>query len=138
MRVNTKLIIAAVIIVATIGGLMVMGISNFSGQMLTIDAVMASSGELDGKYIKLEGDLVDDSTNWDASKIELTFQVTDGQRVLDVYHQGIQPDNFYGGIQVILEGYYTGDGLFEAEKVQTRCPSTYEEDIRSNETSTSE
>ncbi|MDW7675559.1 MAG: cytochrome c maturation protein CcmE [Bacillota bacterium] len=133
MKAKTKILIAAAIIVVTISGLMVMGISNFSGRMVTIEAVLASDGKLDEKFLRIEGDLVPDSTEWNAAAVELTFQITDGERILDVYHNGFQPDNFYEGVEVILEGYYKGDGLFVAETVQTRCPSTYEEDVRTQE-----
>ncbi len=129
MKVSTKLTIATVIIVLTIGTLMVMGFTNFSGQIVTIESVMTSEGRYDGKYLRLEGVLVEGSVNWNARDIELTFQLTDGEKFLNVYHQGIKPDNFTPGHDVILEGHYKGNGLFVAERVQTRCPSSYEEEV---------
>src|SRR5699024_12261756 len=45
---------------------------------------------------------------------------------LDVIHNGVEPDNFSDDVIVIVHGYILDNGVFEAERVQTRCPSSYE------------
>ncbi|MGF7184038.1 cytochrome c-type biogenesis protein CcmE [Desulfitispora alkaliphila] len=131
MKAKTKLIIAAAIIIITIGTLMVMGISSTSGNMVTVQQVLAADANYEDRLLRIEADLVPGSVNWSAEKVELTFQVTDGERKLNVLHHGIQPDNFYEGVEVILQGrYHDSEELFIAESVQTRCPSSYEEDVR--------
>ena len=45
---------------------------------------------------------------------------------IDLYH-GPRPDMFRDGADVVLEGSYTSEGIFEAQKMLLQCPSKYEE-----------
>jgi len=45
---------------------------------------------------------------------------------LNVMHNGVKPVNFEHADQVVAQGVYNaGKGLFEADKILTKCPSKY-------------
>ena len=46
-------------------------------------------------------------------------------RAVPVVYQGIRPDMFTVGRDVIIDGEYTG-GVLQASKLLTQCPSKYE------------
>lgn len=94
---------------------------------ITISQVVNSSDKFDGDYIMTEGLLNKESIQWNADKIELRFEIMDeNELALPVYYKGVQPDNFTDDVIVIVEGFIGDNGVFEAEKVLTKCPSKYE------------
>lgn len=80
------------------------------------------------EYVLTQGLLKQDSVKWDADKIELTFEIVDEESSasLPIIYKGVKPDNFSDDVIVIVEGFIKDNGVFEAEKVQTKCPSKYE------------
>ncbi|HVB25355.1 MAG TPA: cytochrome c maturation protein CcmE [Ktedonobacteraceae bacterium] len=59
-------------------------------------------------------------------KNELKFVITEGSQALPVtYTGGVVPDIFGAGIQVVVEGYYTGSGPFKATTLLAKCPSKF-------------
>ncbi|KKK38428.1 hypothetical protein WQ57_09600 [Mesobacillus campisalis] len=94
---------------------------------ITITNLVKESGKFDDDYVMTQGLLIKDSIQWDADKLELRFEIYDeNETVLQVFHKGVQPDNFTDDVIVIVEGFFQDDGIFEAEKVMTKCPSKYE------------
>lgn len=127
MKKNTKVLLGGGMIFLSIIVLLITATPASSGSEISIGHMKDNAAELTDRYITTEGFLVKGSVEWDADKIELRFELDDEEgRVLPVYHKGIQPDNFSDDVIVIIHGYFQEDGVFEAEKVQTRCPSVYE------------
>ena len=95
---------------------------------VTIEELMNNKNVYKDEYVLTQGLLKQDSIQWDADKIELNFEIyEDGKEVyLPVLHNGVKPDNFTDDVIVIVEGFLRSNGVFEAEKVQTKCPSKYE------------
>jgi cytochrome c-type biogenesis protein CcmE len=94
---------------------------------ITITNIIDESGKFDADYVMTQGLLIKDSIQWNADELELRFEIYDENgTLLPVYHKGVQPDNFTDDVIVIVEGFIQKDGVFEAEKVMTKCPSKYE------------
>ncbi len=56
----------------------------------------------------------------------LSFVIEDNKQTLPVTYTGVVPDIFGAGIQVVVEGHYTGQGPFQAQTLLTKCPSTFQ------------
>nr|BBH94360.1 hypothetical protein KTA_25590 [Thermogemmatispora argillosa] len=56
----------------------------------------------------------------------LSFVITDNRQSLPVVYSGVVPDIFRAGIQVVVEGYYRGQGAFEAQTLLAKCPSKFQ------------
>jgi cytochrome c-type biogenesis protein CcmE len=56
----------------------------------------------------------------------IKFTVVDGQQTMPVVYSGVVPDIFRPGIQVVVEGHYTGQGLFQAQTLLAKCPSKFQ------------
>lgn len=54
------------------------------------------------------------------------FVITQGKQTLAVVYNGIVPDIFGPGIQVVVEGHYTGHDPFQAQTLLTKCPSKFQ------------
>ncbi len=80
--------------------------------------------------VKLGGVVADGSIEISESDLlDATFQLMQDSSYLPVHYYGTRPDLFMDGADVIVEGVM-GDGIFEAEILQTKCASRYEGDLR--------
>ncbi|UCZ52502.1 cytochrome c maturation protein CcmE [Bacillus shivajii] len=127
MKKNTKVIFGGSLILVSILILLVAATPSSSGSEINISEALENASQYDGRYVTTEGFLIEETIIWDADNIEIRFEIEDedGNR-LPVYHHGVRPDNFSDGVIVIVHGYLNQDDYFEAERVQTRCPSVYE------------
>ena len=57
-----------------------------------------------------------------------SFRLAQDASVLPVAYVGSDtlPDTFVGGAQAIIEGDYSPDGTFRADKIQAKCASKYQ------------
>ncbi|MBV9228875.1 MAG: cytochrome c maturation protein CcmE [Chloroflexi bacterium] len=57
---------------------------------------------------------------------QIAFTIVDGKQTLPVTYSGVVPDIFRPGIQVVVEGHYTGQGPFKAQTLLAKCPSKFQ------------
>lgn len=127
MNKKLRLIIAMAVIIGAIGLLITSGLKNNTGSYLTIEEALAAQSDNKGEYIQMEGTMVKGSDKWDADKVMLRFALTDGKNnEVNIAYNGVKPDNFDSGYPIIVEGTFSNDSEFVAEKVLVKCPSKYE------------
>jgi cytochrome c-type biogenesis protein CcmE len=56
----------------------------------------------------------------------VSFVIADSQQTLPVSYTGVVPDIFRPGVQVVVEGHYTGTGPFQAQTLLAKCPSKFQ------------
>jgi hypothetical protein len=93
----------------------------------TIDEVMESPSNLEGKEIAIRGEILDYSIN----ETQLTFIIhgEDSELLVD-YSQASVSNGLDNNRTVYAEGvliYSNDTWIFEAEVIKTSCPSKYEE-----------
>lgn len=127
MKRNMKVVLGSSMIIVSILVMLIIATPSSSGSEITIGHLQDNWDEFTESYVTTEGYLVANTVDWNADDIELRFDIEDEDgQVLSVYHHGVQPDNFEEDVIIIVHGYTQEDGVFEAEKIQTRCPSVYE------------
>ncbi len=78
------------------------------------------------KKIRVKGDLVKDSINWNPGQPLLSFELTDGENTMKMVYNGVKPDNFDHSQDLIVVGKLE-DNKFIVSKLMLQCPSKYEE-----------
>lgn len=127
MSKNKKIIAGLVLAAAALMIMMFTTMPSAGSKEITVSELAKNMNDYEGDFITTQGLLKEDSIQWDADKIELRFEIYDeNNETIQVFHKGIKPDNFTNDIIVIVAGFINEDGIFEAEKVQTKCPSKYE------------
>ncbi|MDQ0257797.1 cytochrome c-type biogenesis protein CcmE [Evansella vedderi] len=127
MKKNTKVFLGSSALLLSILILLITATPASSGSEISILEAKVNGAQYEGRYVTTEGFLQAGSVDWRADEIELRFTIEDEEgNTLDVFHHGVRPDNFSDEVIVIVHGYLQEDGVFEAERVQTRCPSVYE------------
>ncbi len=135
MNRNLRFVIGSAVIVAAIGWLMYTGIRETSSYYLTIQEFLPKQAEYGNMSLRVAGRVQPGSIAYDARTLDLKFHLagfpdpkggekSDGGSV-PVAFNGIKPDMFADGRDVIVEGRYTG-GVLHAKQVLTSCPSKYE------------
>lgn len=56
----------------------------------------------------------------------ISFVIADSGQSIPVNYNGVVPDIFKPGIQVVVEGHYTGQGPFNAQTLLAKCPSKFQ------------
>jgi len=125
-RKRLKFVLLGVGIVATMGTLLIVGMSGPAGlsYYLSVSEFVAAPDQSDGFRINgkvAEGSIVRETTGQDVA-----FVVTEGDAELPVRYHGIIPDTFVDNAEVVIEGRLAGDGTFEAHTLLAKCPSKYE------------
>jgi cytochrome c-type biogenesis protein CcmE len=77
-----------------------------------------------GTRIRLGG-LVKPGSVVRGENLAVRFEVTDGNRAIEVRYQGILPDLFREGQGVVTEGALGADGVFRADSVLAKHDETY-------------
>ena len=125
---NRRFIIGASIIVAAVAYLVYTGIRETSVYYLTIDELLSRREAVAGEGLRVAGRVGANSVNWNAATLDLKFRLAnfEDKDGVPVAYNGVLPDMFAEGRDVIVEGTYANDGSFHARTLLTACPSKYE------------
>ena len=128
---RSKLAIGSLIVALGVIALIITGIRQSSSRHMTLDLLRSESAEdISGRRIQLAGcTVVPGTIEWDEYRHRPVFQITDGERQMQVRYTGnaILPDTFQDRAQLVMEGHFVPEqDRFEAEMVMAKCPSKYE------------
>ncbi len=131
MNRNSRFIIGASIIVAAVSYLVFTGIRETSVYYLTIDEFLAKREAMANEGVRIAGRVAAQSVQWNPSTLDLRFRLGsfEGHDGIDVTYNGVLPDMFAEGRDVIVEGVYEKGGALHARTLLTSCPSKYEAEI---------
>jgi len=129
-RKSKRLLISVVVVVAVGGFLILRGMQNTAVYYLTVGELYAKGPGLYNEGVRIYGQVLPGTVQWDPQKIELRFQMTDGAKTMNVVHHGVAPDMFKEGQEVIVEGKYLPGGQFVATTLLAKCPSKYETEYK--------
>ncbi len=126
-----KFIIGGLVIVALIGYLIVSSISNAGAYYREVGEVLQQQTALTGKSLRVSGNIVTESIDYDSANLNLNFKIsdpTDATKQLAIHFHGVQPDQIgREGSSAIVEGTLGSNGVVEANNLLLKCPSRYEE-----------
>lgn len=125
-----RFLIGGVLLAGAIGYLIYSAASTTSVYYMTIAEFMPQRQALADEGVRVAGRVRNGSVQWDARTLDLAFVLGDfdeaSELTVPVKYTGLLPDMFAEGRDVIVEGKYTGAGVFQAHTVLTSCPSKYE------------
>ena len=139
-----KLLIGAFVVSLALVYLVVTTAQSATAYYLTVAEVMEQGPSV--RQVRVAGEVLGDTITWNDnvcyarsqvspkasnnSELALCFDIVDADsadaRILSVIHHGPRPDMLRDGASVVLEGRYTDEGVFEANRLLLQCPSKYE------------
>ncbi len=121
-----RIIISAVIIVGAFSALFFAMAQKDALFYKHVDEVMVSPDQWYGKHIQLHG-FVDGQPRVRPNTLEYLFSIKNGGSVVPAMYQGVVPDTFKAGSEVVLKGQLAKDGFHvEQDGIMAKCPSKYQ------------
>ncbi|HZO19892.1 MAG TPA: cytochrome c maturation protein CcmE [Gemmatimonadaceae bacterium] len=117
--------LAALAILGTFGFLIYGGIGENLVYFLTPQELFARGDKAYDVPLRLGGQVVPGSVEWNADKVDLRFKISDGVQTVAVHSSGAPPQMFRDGIGVVVEGRYNRAGVFESTSVMVKHSNEY-------------
>ncbi len=108
------------------------GLSEGSVYFLNVSEALAAPND-EVKSARLFGTVAPDGLVHADSGLGVQFLLADekdASQTLRVDYQGVVPDTFQAGAEVIVEGTLENKSVFKANSLMTKCPSKYEKENR--------
>ena len=120
-----KFIVAATIILATIGYLSFTGGRDNKSYYVTISELQGMGNKAYVRHLRVAGNVAPGSIH--RSGTNATFDLLEQGRKLSVVYQGSEPppDTFKDDSQALAVGTFGHDGVFHATELQAKCASKY-------------
>ena len=127
MLTKTRFLIGGLLIGLAIVFLGYMGFVSGASYYYEVGELLDQGSSIYSQTLRINGGVAP-GVEREAKGLTLQFTITDvtgRDASLPVVYQGVVPDMFKVGNQVVVEGKYTPDGIFEAIAIQTKCASKY-------------
>ena len=121
-----RYLIGGGIVILAVAYLITLALGSSVSYYLTVSELMNKSDELYNTKVRVIGNIVDGSVQWNAKDVELKFAVSEGGETLSVIYNGATPTGFEPGSDILVEGKLQPDKVFLANQLIMRCPSKYE------------
>ena len=130
-----KLYIAVAMLALAVGFFAFSAFQEATVYYLTVGEVTRSDIEV-GKTMRVSGKLLPDSFQREGEGVLAHFTLTEGDYTLNADYNGIVPELFFNEhTEIVLEGYFDGDRVFQSNTVIVKCPSKYQAEAETRRTS---
>jgi len=126
LRGSSRTVIGAVIFVGLAVVILLSGMRHSSQYFQTVSEFSRSADEYVGRGLRINGYVDPTSVQWDPDSLVLRFRLTDGEASVPVVYEGVAPDLFAAGQNIVVEGKLAEDGTLRATQILVKCPSKYE------------
>jgi cytochrome c-type biogenesis protein CcmE len=135
MIARMKLLIGGLVIAAALIWLGFVGFQESKAYYITIDEYRSMEKDLQGKTLKVAGDVIAGSI--DRGKPQMEFTLGNQKQSIRVRYVGeaVIPDTFQDGSKALVEGIVAPDGIFLARHIEAKCASKYEAEYEKRSTS---
>ena len=124
---RVRLAVLSLVVIAAVGYLILTGVKQTGMQYMTVTELARLDRAPKAEGFRLDGVVAPGSVVYDQREPKLQFKMTDGKEKIAVVYDGLMPDAFADGREVVVEGAYRlGDRALYASKLVTKCPSKYE------------
>jgi cytochrome c-type biogenesis protein CcmE len=112
------------VILAVVGWLAVSGFEQNKTYYVTVGELLG--GKSGHEHVRVGGLVAPGSVERHGGQV--TFRLSQDAASVPVTYVGSDtlPDTFVGGAQAIVEGTYSPNGVFQADKIQAKCASKYQ------------
>ena len=121
-----KIFLAVFVFVLALGYFAFNAFQGAAVYYLTVGELLSLDNRSDAEVFRVNGKLVKDSFARDDNSILATFAISDGTDRITAQHEGVIPDLFFNEhSELILEGTFSSEGIFNSHNVIVKCPSKY-------------
>ena len=128
---RTRLVILLSVVALALGYMVYAAFPGNALYFLSVSEFMSKTDVRDGRIVRVSGKLVEGSFHREGGSTLSRFRLADsesgpGNQHLTASYVGVLPDLFFNPhSEIILQGSYGGDQVFETDTVLVKCPSKY-------------
>ena len=122
---HSKIILAALIVMATLAWLAFTGVRDNKSYYVTIGELQAMGNKAYVRHLRVAGNVAPGSIHRSGTFVD--FNLLEQNHTLKVSYRGVEPppDTFKDDAQALAVGTYGRDGVFHATQLQAKCASKY-------------
>ncbi len=122
-----RFLIGGIIVFLAIGYLGFMGFQSSATYYYEVGELLEQGSSIYDETVRVNGQVIPGTVEQEAQGTILRFTIIDieGEESLPVLYQGVVPDTFKVGNEVVAEGQLNSDGIFQAHTLMPKCPSKY-------------
>ena len=122
-----RFLIGGLIVFLAVGYLGFMGFRASATYYYEVGELLAQGSSTYGERVRVNGQVAPGSLEQESVGGILRFTMIDidTEESLPVVYQGVVPDTFKVGNEVVVEGALNSDGVFQASTLMPKCPSRY-------------
>ena len=122
---SLKIVIATVVILATVAWLAFTGVRDNKSYYVTISELEGMGGKAYTRHLRVAGNVAPGSIHRVGTNAD--FTLLEQGKVLRVDYKGTEPppDTFKDDAQALAVGTFGRDGVFHATQLQAKCASKY-------------
>ena len=120
-----RFFVSGIIIFLALGYLGYMGFQSSATYYYTVSEVTGQGSSIYDENVRVNGQVASGSVQQETVGRTLKFTISDDEESLPVVYQGVVPDAFKVGNEVVVEGHLNSDGIFQANTILVKCPSKY-------------
>ena len=122
-----RLTMVAGVVVLAVAYLIYAAFPGSTRYYLTVEELAVYEGNVEGRTFRVKGNLVPDSFRREPTGTRATFALTFDGALLNATYDGVVPDLFFNEhSEIMLEGRYNSNALFDAQAIIVKCPSKYQ------------
>jgi cytochrome c-type biogenesis protein CcmE len=120
-----KIIVATVIILATVAYLALTGVRDNKSYYVTIGELQGMGNKAYVRHLRVAGNVAPGSIHRVGTYVD--FTLLEQNHTLPVSYKGVEPppDTFKDDSQALAVGTFGRDGVFHATQLQAKCASKY-------------
>jgi len=122
-----QFLIGGIIVFLAIGYLGYTGFQSSATYYYEVGELLEQGSSIYDENVRVSGQVAPGSLEQESAGGVMRFIIIDieGEESLAVVYQGVVPDTFKVGGDVVVEGYLDSSGIFQANTILTKCPSKY-------------
>jgi cytochrome c-type biogenesis protein CcmE len=127
MNTTAKIILVSLVVIGSVAYLILSGVKQTGMHYMTVTELAQMEKAPGSGGFRLDGIVAAGSVQYDQKAPRLQFRMTDGKEAVNIVYDGLMPDAFADGRDVVVEGtFHHADRTLHATKLVTKCPSKYE------------
>ena len=129
---RTRFVIILLVVGLALGYMVYAAFPGNALYFMSVNEFMEREEAQDGRIVRVSGKLVDGSFHREANSINASFRLVDegtglAGEILLASYVGVLPDLFFNPhSEIILQGSYGPEQVFEADTIFVKCPSKYQ------------
>ncbi|MBL7209022.1 MAG: cytochrome c maturation protein CcmE [Dehalococcoidia bacterium] len=124
--VRIRFVVGGILLVLAVGYLLYLSLDSSVSYYLTVDELVDKGSEVHDTRVRVAGQVLDGSVDWNAEELELRFTIVGSDATLPVVYDGAKPDGLKADANVLVDGRYLPGRIFRATQILMKCPSKYE------------